>query len=46
MITNMIGCLEGFPKSLRHCALDESSLSIGRVKQASRTCPAPDSKEN
>ena len=24
--------LDGFQKSLRSCALDESSLSIGRVK--------------
>ena len=32
MNTHMIG-LDGFQKSLRPCALDESSLSIKRVKK-------------
>ena len=34
MNTNMTGfILDGFQKSLRPCALDESSLSIGRMKK-------------
>ena len=28
--------LDGFQESLRACALDESSLSLGRVKEYSR----------
>ena len=36
MNTNMTG-LDGFQKPLRPCALDESSLSIGRVNADSRT---------
>ena len=33
--TNMTGfrTLDGYPKSLHPCALDESSLGIGRVDQ-------------
>ena len=35
MITNMTG-LDGFQKSLRPCTLEESSLSIGRVRCVGR----------
>ena len=31
-------CLDGFQKSLPYCALDESSLSIGRVKHGCLAC--------
>ena len=35
MDTNMAGFIDGFQIFLRHCDLDECSLSIGRVKLAS-----------
>ena len=37
MNTNVTGFLNGFQKSLCHCSLDKSSLSIGRVMHCDST---------